>query len=240
MIIIKEYINLIKEIENKIYYKDGNISKTSLWSKIPKPVKNILENDILKPEIINNEEYYRISRHNVFNLKPKGNHSNSIHAFYSAIMMWGYPTGGRGNNVKNVLENIDNINKQYKNLITVNGKCDLDIIYKNLLSNHDYKINSMGPSTFTKVLYFIEFHNNKGIKSIILDDIMIRIFKSDKIFEIEEFKKKTNKIKVGHTPEFYKIYCEFFSEITNKYEISLFGLEYFLFYICRTLGEMKI
>lgn len=82
--------------------------------------------------------------------------------------MWGYPTGGRGNNIKNLLaqKQINKLEKiiiKYKNNKSVN----LEEILKDMKD-----IKGLGLSTLSKFLYFLEVTFN-GKVCVILDKRII-------------------------------------------------------------------
>ena len=101
---ISDYTNLIGELDESLKNKDGAITKENIWEekKVKKWLTKIIS-EIGSSKEINKDKYYRICRQNVFKLVPQNDSDDEIRTFYLAILMWGYPRGGRGNMVKEIL-----------------------------------------------------------------------------------------------------------------------------------------
>ena len=65
-------------------------------------------------------------------------------------LMWGYPTGGRGSNIENILKQLDNLSK----LLSGVNKKNLKKEESNILIKKFQGIPGLGISTWSKLLYF--------------------------------------------------------------------------------------
>ncbi len=67
-------------------------------------------------------------------------------------LMWGYPTGGRGQNIMKVLAKIDDLNA----ILTKSERSIPKQEFYQLLDEFK-KIDGLGPSTWSKLLYFFQY-----------------------------------------------------------------------------------
>jgi hypothetical protein len=146
MMNIEPYIPLI---QNLPFTEQAFIPNEQRWSQIL-ATANIQ---------INIQKYNNgFSRNDIFNLDL------NIETIIK-ILMWGYPTGGRGNNIINVLNEGNHIihilNSHNNSAIERNEICEL-------INELDH-IRCLGRSTWSKLLYFsnIRYLNNR---LLILDD----------------------------------------------------------------------
>jgi len=238
---LNDFVDILNAIDKELYYADASRSIKKIWSSkkdsritVPKEILNNF-NEIHKINKYNEVNKYVISRKDVFNSLPKKDNYLSIITFYLTVLVWGYPNGGRGDNINNIINSKDDIVRQYLYIKENNSKLNLNEIYSKL-SKGNLKIKGMGPSTFTKVLYFMEFKNRDGIRALIFDKIMeelinLKAFKEiNNILYKKGFKKIDNK-----NSDHYLHYCELMEEVADKLNVSLFAIEYFLFYILRTI-----
>ena len=69
------------------------------------------------------------------------------------VLMWGYPTGGRGNHIKNILTEIETLRDLLSN--EENKDLSKDQAYDLIKKFND--ISGLGASTWSKLLYFFGF-----------------------------------------------------------------------------------
>lgn len=141
---IKEFAQFINGIP--LDFQSSYIKK-DVWDKISYKNKNSIEN-----EIYGNKDFAEISRIDIRNEKR-------INQKIVKILMWGYPSGGRGNNLEKILKELATLSEifdenQNKNLPKKDADC--------LLKRFDC-IRGLGPSTWSKLLYFfnVSFDSHK-------------------------------------------------------------------------------
>lgn len=93
-----------------------------------------------------------------------------------AILMWGYPTGGRGKNIENVLKRLDEICR----VISLVENTDLSQIELVTLIKRLDQMPNLGMATWSKFLYFSHATFNKK-KMVILDNKMASILSSQTV-----------------------------------------------------------
>jgi hypothetical protein len=129
------------------------------------------------------------------------------------ILMWGYSSGGRGNNIKKALTNLNQIAKAA-------AKENLPWLeYYNTLN----QIEGIGISTITKFAYFYG-HSFNGYKPVILDE---------QIAETLSAKVWTNAPSpVGNRNAWqykYVIYLEEINNLANALKVNADQIELFLY-----------
>ena len=199
---ISEYKDLISNLPVE---QQSSTIKKEIWKRIEYKRKAEIERDIF-----GNEDSIEISRKDIFA-------ETDITKKIIMILMWGYPTGGRGNNIQNLLEKINDIidilksiNK--KNLIEAEARKEIE----NLNS-----ITGLGMSTWTKFLYFFDVSIGSN-KCQIFD---LKIVASLKKKQFDEFEQKTWKQDIT----FYLEYNKMLNEIAKTLEVSPDRIELFLF-----------
>jgi len=110
-------------------------------------------------------------------------------------LVWGYPEGGRGSNVKSVLENLEVLR------------------------------DKLGPSTWSKLLYFFEISINSHRRQI-FDK---RVEQSLNASQFRDFNKKEGKWNQKKVDDFFK-YIEKLDEVSRDLRVAPEQLENFLFY----------
>lgn len=200
---ITTYTNLIKNIPA---LKQSTKIKKEVWNRFDYNNKSKIENDIFgtKAEV-------EISREDIFYEKDT---ENKI----VMTLMWGYPTGGRGSNITNLLKNLDKL------------KTTLDKIKNKNLSNQDFnvliqefnKIHGLGMSTWSKFLYFF---------NVKIDSIRCQIFD---IKIVESLNKKQFSELIGNTwKQNITDYCRYIklaNDLAVKINSSPEQVELFMFY----------
>lgn len=136
------------------------------------------------------------------------------------IFVWGYPTGGRGRNIENCLERFNEL------------KCMCESILNKDLRLNEYaevikefkNINGLGPSTWTKFMYFFQT-KIEGIPTLIFD---AQIEKSLRHTQFEEFQHLAD-LRHGNANHFID-YIKGVDKIAKKLDVSTDRIELFLFY----------
>ena len=238
---LKDYKRILNAIDHELMYADVSRSSTNIWGcnnrariRVPKDVYDYFmeKHKVIK---IDDQDKFVISRKDVFDCFPKSDSDIEIITFYLTIFVWGYPNGGRGENLNSILNDEEKIRKQYFYIKEYNSKMTLTNIFEELKQDN-LKIKSMGPSTFTKILYFMRFRDGNGVSALIFDKVMQEMINSRRFFEINE---KLNKMGIRHLYNSdgisYGDFCKLMDELAKELNTSLFAMEYFLFYICRTI-----
>jgi|TARA_B110000914_G_scaffold109361_1_gene95800 hypothetical protein len=205
---IKGYIELIKKLsegDHIIFIKRKN------W------IKRFPE---LKSDII---EWYKddtieISRGELFELTE----NKVTEEFVIKVLMWGYPTGGRGNNIKELLKR-----QNRKDIVTLLNKYKEKPFIKTEELKDGLEIKGLGLSTMSKFLYFLEIKiDNEHNRSVILDQIIIDVVNSELFTDFKDLKKITS----YNAPTLYVKYLKKMKEIADDLEDCEVGqLEMFLF-----------
>jgi hypothetical protein len=238
---IKDFEQLLSAINEEINFKDASYSPIEIWgyndlSRI-KVSKEIIEyfNEIHNVMLIDGQKKYAISRKDVFNSYPKNDSHIEIISFFLTVLVWGYPNGGRGKNINNIISSKQQIIEQYHFIKENKSKLGLDEVYQRL-NKGNLKIKGMGPSTFTKILYFMEFKDKNGVTALIFDNIMENVINSRRFFEIkEELEEKDINSLSNSNKNDYSYFCEIIKSISEELKTPIFALDYFLFYISRTI-----
>lgn len=198
---IKEYSNLIKEIPTG---RQSSKIKRSLWEKI-------LSDEKLKNEIFGNNDEIELSRNDVIS---EENEAKKI----VKVLMWGYPSGGRGNNINEVLKEIDGLKEIFEKKSKNITKEDSFILFEQF-SN----IKGLGISTWSKLLFFfgISIESNK---CQIFDTKVVESLNRTQFYE---FKKKG---KWKHNDQDYYEYIELVNRLSGDMGVQPEQIEVFLFY----------
>jgi len=203
---IKGYIELIKKLsegDHIIFIKRKN------W------IKRFPE---LKSDII---EWYKddtieISRGELFELTE----NKVTEEFVIKVLMWGYPTGGRGNNIKELLKR-----QNRKDIVTLLNKYKEKPFIKTEELKDGLEIKGLGLSTMSKFLYFLKIDiDAKDNRSVILDQRIIDVV-NDKVFDDFDLPKITS----YNAPKLYPKYLKRMKDIAEEVDCSVGQLEMFLF-----------
>lgn len=146
--------------------------------------------------------------------------TNNFELFVFKTILWGYPKGMRGNNFENIYKNINPLSE----ILNLPDRAFLksDDLYK--LQNEIHKIEGLGLSTYSKLLYFRDFKFD-GVPALILDERLIRVFKN-KVFE--EFESLA-KISQYNSVKIYNDYLQMMAALSEQLNVSGEQLEQFLF-----------
>lgn len=201
---ITDFSNFIREIPYN--YQSFDI-KRDVW-------KNLLHDNFID-RIFEGNDIISISRYDLFN--SVGN----MEEFIIKVLMWGYPTKGRGKNIENLLNasNFDKLNSILA-MSFHKGTITIDEI-KELL-----KIDGLGLSTLSKFLYFMRLKID-SLTTLILDQRVISTLNSGKYSdpEIEKF----GSLKYENAIDFYFDYLSFSHELAKQINAEIDQIEMFLF-----------
>lgn len=201
------HINLIRSMPVS---EQAFTSKKSTWEKYIG--KKILSSDILA-EIFDNKEDVEISRQDLLNAGK----SENLRKFIVSTILWGYPAGMRGNHFENISNHLEKVEACL--LKAKRGIEDWDSHYATA-----NKIEGLGLSTYTKLLYFIGADVNK-IPCVILDQRVINAIRKGAICGLESL----DGIATHNAAKKYPEYLMIINEAAKKYGASHGGVEMFIF-----------
>lgn len=172
--------------------------------------KNILGNSNHVENIFEDNNSIKISRKDLFN-------ETNIETFIIKVLMWGYPSGGRGNNIKQFLKN----NNKIKEILENRQNLSFEKLKNILNESKGAKL-----STISKLLYFKKILID-GFNALILDQKVINSL------NIKEYKdegiEKIEKINYDNAIKHYYEYLRFLNRIANKINAKPDQIEMFLF-----------
>jgi hypothetical protein len=159
-----------------------------------------------------------ISRGDLFQLakREKGISRRLIYSVY----IWGYPSGGRGNNCANMASRIEQIERAFLDARNPMCRVELDELSARL---HGCGI---GLSTWTKLLYFGGFRVG-SYHALILDSKVIRTFQRRLFEEFDEL----NRIGITYNngAAHYETYLRVMSRVASGLRVDRDKLEMFVF-----------
>lgn len=202
---IKQYKNLISEIP---VLNQSTIIKRKIWEKFLHTTLRNFEHAIFE----NNDEI-ELSRDDIIsepNIKKK----------IIMTLMWGYPTGGRGNNIKNILGEIDKLST----LLSPINNQDLSKSYSNLLFKKFASIHGLGISTWSKFLFFFNVSIDSN-KCQIYDLKIVDSLNKKQFTELSE-----NNAKWKQDIKHYYKYIELLNYLARTMNVRPEKVEIFLFY----------
>lgn len=185
-------------------------SKKSTWNKYLTDETCVSE--VLK-SLFGDNDIVEISRNDLFQYAQE----KDFNKFIVATLLWGYPSGMRGNHFYNITEKIETLIELLQEARTnVNNW------------RHHYEkvkaIRGLGLSTYTKFLYFlnVEVEHNPAL---ILDERIIKTMNKNLFSEFESLKK----IKSYNAVKNYPVYLSLMNHIANNLEVEHGKLEMFIF-----------
>ncbi len=229
---IKNYEEIIKSIpvrnHSVIVRKENWIKDDSLHTRLTKNNQFQNNNDDLLntlKTIFKNAQngQIEISREDIF--KEEDPEKKLI-----MVLLWGYPTGGRGNNIANILnerkqfiQKLNNILKDKKNSIAQDDYKKLKFKDEN---TKKLKFKGLGLSTMSKILYFFEVKIDNN-PCLIFDT---QILKSLQKNNIDEF-KNVDWEQADEKEEKYFEYLRIVNKISGENpKIKPEAIELFLFH----------
>lgn len=192
----------------------------------PENWKDVGQTEIIS-KIFSGKESVTISRFDLF-------HSTwDLKSFVIKLLMWGYPTKGRGKNIENLL-----LPENFELLIS---KLSLAIEKKNI-SMQEVKelingIKGIQLSTLSKILYFSRV-NVESFPAMILDQRVINALNSDSKFQdigIEKFKN----LNYTNAINSYDDYLKFIFGLAIQMKVLPDQIEIFLFMFGTSLKELE-
>ncbi len=200
---IDTYKNLIKAIPIE---KQAMHAQKAVWEKrLDSSAFEVVKSIFTKDEIV-------ITRNEI--LKEE-NAQNKI----AKVLVWGYPNGGRGNHIQNILKKIDGLNEK----LSENKNEHLSKDNARKLIDELNEIDGMGPSTWSKLLYFFKVSVDSNSCQI----FDAKIEKSLNSANFKEFKKdKWDQ----HKTDDYFDYIERLSMVSRKLKVKPEQVENFLFH----------
>ena len=187
---IKNYEEIIKSIPVKkhsvIVRKENWIKDDSLHTRLTK--KNQFQNNnknllnTLKKIFENAQNgQIEISREDIFK-------EEVLEKKLIMVLLWGYPTGGRGNNIANILNERKQFIKKLNNTLKDKKNSIAQDDYKKLKFKDEntkkLKFKGLGLSTMSKILYFFEVKIDNNPCLIFDTQILLSLQKNN----IDEFK----------------------------------------------------
>ena len=208
-------INYIHLIQSLPVADQAFTIKSSNWQKAL--------SDFHFQEIFNGAENICLSRKDVHD-------TNDIELFILKTILWGYPKGMRGKNFENIYRNLNALSQ----ILNVSDRAFLktDDLYE--LQNKLHKIEGLGLSTYSKLLYFRDFKFD-GVPALILDERLIRVFKKNVFEEFDSLAK----ISQYNCVKLYNAYLHIMSELSKQYKVSGEQIEQFLFIFGNHLKPSK-
>ena len=140
-------------------------------------------------------------------------------------LMWGYPTGGRGNNLNTAFDK-NNFEYIVRTLKSYNKQTTLIEIKEDL---NDKKIG-LGISSISKLLYFLDLEL-EGYRCQILDDIIIEVIKSEKFEELLHLQNLNRSNAFNQ----YTSYNRTLSDISSNLDCTPDQVELFIYMFGRNL-----
>ncbi len=198
---IETYRNLISNIP--VDFQSATVKKSN-WSRF---------NSELVNNVFGKESEIEISR---IDVKKESDIEKKI----VLTLMWGYPSGGRGRHIQNILDNLDGLKKvfqRYREKRIDEGTAD------NLIKEF-VTIKGLGVSTWSKLLYFFGYEID-FCKCQIYDEKIVASLNK------KQFSIMNDKIWVHTSKEYYN-YIRFLDDISKKFlnHESLDKIELFFFY----------
>ena len=186
-------------------------SKKETWLKYVPQIPGLAE---LINDVFGGNTTVEISRYDLFELAKK----KSIKKFILSTIIWGYPSGMRGDYFPTMFKAIDHVADCL--LIHCNPGVANWQKHWNLVS----PIEGLGLSTYTKFLHFMDV-SVEGIPALILDLRLIKAFNKGFFHEFSDLKT----IRYDNAPGLYPKYLQIMLSTSHKFNVTAANLEMFLF-----------
>ena len=209
---IKNYTQLIQSLP---VADQAFTIKASNWQKAL--------SDFHFQEIFNGADDICLSRRDVHD-------TNNIELFILNTILWGYPKGMRGKNFENICRNISTLSQ----VLNVPDRAFLKTYDLYEIQNRLQKIEGLGLSTYSKLLYFRDFKFD-GVPAMILDERLIRVFKNNVFEEFDSLAK----ISQYNSVKMYNDYLQMMATLSEELNVSGEQIEQFLFIFGNHLKPSK-
>lgn len=212
-----------KKSSEKKRFKYQNDRIKDVFSAMQEKEKNFNSNSGKEIEVTNSS--IMISRNDLFNAK------NDLKLFVIQVLMWGYPTKGRGKNIENFL-NPEYFDPFIEKLIAVDKNKNISLTdIKELLKNS----TGLGFSTLSKILYFRKI-NYESLPALILDRRVINALHSGRFVDpgIEQF----SNLSYENAVQNYKNYLKFMHSLAENMKTEADRVEMFLYEFGSNLKEL--
>ena len=191
-----------------------SVAQKTVWIK-DNYDRGILKNEhsLYISDLINSSGQIVISRRNIFD-------ETNIAKKIIEIFVWGYPTGGRGKNIKTCLERLNELECMCKSILNK----DLSLNEYTEVIKEFRNINGLGPSTWTKFMYFFQT-KIEGMPTLIFDAQIEKSLKHTQFIEFQHLADLKHE-KATHFID----YINGVDNIAKKLGVSTDRIELFLFY----------
>lgn len=176
--------------------------------------------------IFGTSEIITISRQDVFNS------TSDIRWLIYKTLLWGYPTMGRGGNIKNLLGSKNSEN--FENLVDVLTGYRKSEVPVGRLENALCTIKHVGFSTMTKFLYFLKAKID-GYECLIFDSRIMKVINLSRFDELRPLKG----VKNGNAIKNYPKYLRIVHEVANEMGVDTANIEMFLYMFGGRLSEKQ-
>lgn len=226
---IKKYEEIVKSIpvrnHSVIVRKENWIKNDSLHTRLTKNNQFQNNNDDLLntlKTIFKNEQngQIEISREDIFK-------EEDLEKKLIMVLLWGYPTGGRGNNIADILYSRNELIPRISDFIENHEKMINSKDFKNLFYTQNKngekreKIKGIGLSTMSKILYFFEIKIDNN-PCLIYDSQIHLSLQRNQIDEFYDYPWKKNYASFFH-------YLEVINKCSEEIKTEPDALELFLF-----------
>lgn len=180
--------------------------KASNW------VKQLEDHDFIK--LFGDNPFITLSRRDI-------KETTEIDLVVLKTILWGYSSGMRGNHFFNIYKG------QMESICSILRKIESPCSPEAFEEAHKElrKIKSLGLSTYSKLLYFLGISLVESGCALILDERIIRIFKSQKFEEFNSF----NRISIENGYRYYLNYIQRIHELALQMQVKEDQIELFLF-----------
>lgn len=226
---IKKYEEIVKSIpvrnHSVIVRKENWIKNDSLHTRLTKNNQFQNNNDDLLnslEKIFKNAQngQIEISREDIFK-------EEDLEKKLIMVLLWGYPTGGRGNNIADILYSRNELIPRISDFIENHEKMINSKDFKNLFYTQNKngekreKIKGIGLSTMSKILYFFEIKIDNN-PCLIYDSQIHLSLQRNQIDEFYDYPWKKNYASFFH-------YLEVINKCSEEIKTEPDALELFLF-----------
>lgn len=189
----------------------AEVSKLSTWEKLPKADESLLNH--LRAEFLKGDNEICLSRADLRTLAKE----DDLRIFVMATIIWGYPSGMRGNHFAHIIGELDNLVE----LLSVAKEEGI----KNWIAHWKKVkvIKGLGLSTYSKFLQFLDVDVEQR-KALILDDRISRVAASGNFADFS-----LSCLKYENAPDRYIEYLNMIHEIANRHSLEAEKIECFLF-----------